>query len=98
MLLGLLLAAQIDGQAALRHASALASLGPHPWGTPRTRAAAEYVAAQFRDAGLADVRLEDFEAHGVRGSNVVGVLRGPAAVREFVVVGAHHDTAPEAPG
>jgi hypothetical protein len=95
-LLPLLLATQIDGQAALRHASALASLGPHPWGSPRSRAAAEYVAAQFRDAGLAEVRLEEFESHGVRGINVVGVLRAPGT--ELVVVGAHHDTAPDAPG
>jgi hypothetical protein len=95
-LLPLLLAAQIDGQAALRHASALASLGPHPWGSPRGRAAAEYVAAQFREAGLSEVRLEEFESHGLRGANVVGVLRGPGS--EFVVVGAHHDSAPDAPG
>ena len=80
-LLAFLLAAQVDGQAALRHASALASLGPHPWGSPRSRAAAEYVAAQFRTAGLADVRLEDFESHGVRGANVVGVLRGRGPLR-----------------
>jgi len=31
--------AAVDGPAALRHASALASLGPHPWGSPRARAA-----------------------------------------------------------
>jgi hypothetical protein len=97
-LLALLLSAHLDGEAALRHASALASLGPHPWGSPRNRAAAEYVAAQFRAAGLAEVRLEEFESHGVRGANVVGVLRGGGSLPEFVVVGAHHDTAPEAPG
>ncbi len=94
----LLLAAAVavDGGAALRHASALASLGPHPWGSPRGRAAASYVAAQLRAAGLSDVRLEDFEVKGVRGANVVGVLggRGPG----LLVVGAHHDTAPDAPG
>ena len=57
----------VDGNAALRHASALASLGPHPWGSPRSRAAAAYVAAQLRGAGLAEVRQEDFEVKGVRG-------------------------------
>lgn len=92
----LLAAAAFDGQAALRHASALAALGPHPWGSPRARVAAEYVAAQFRDAGLEQVRLEPFEAAGLAGANVVGVLPGPGS--EFVVVGAHHDTAPGAPG
>src|SRR5205809_7108631 len=86
----------IDGAAALRHASALASLGPHPWGSPRARAAAAYVAAQLRGAGLSEVRQEDFEVKGVRGVNVVAVLKG--AGPGIVVVGAHHDTAPDAPG
>jgi hypothetical protein len=92
----LLLAAALDGDAALRHASALAALGPHPWGSPRTRAAAEYVAVQFREAGLSEVRLQEFDTQGVAGANVVGVLRarGP----ELLVVAAHHDTAPETPG
>jgi hypothetical protein len=92
----LLLAAAIDGDAALRHAAALAALGPHPWGSPRGRVAAEYVTSQFRDAGLGEVRLHEFAAAGLRGANVVGVLRAPGS--EFVVVGAHHDTAPDAPG
>ena len=95
-LLGLLLAASIDGEAALRHASALAALGPHPWGSSRNQAAAEYVAAQLREAGLDGVELQVFERHGVRGTNVVATLRAPS--EEFVVVGAHHDTAPDAPG
>ena len=95
-LLGLLLVASIDGEAALRHASALAALGPHPWGSPRNQAAAAYVAAQLRAAGLDSVELQAFERHGVRGTNVVATL--PAPGEEFVVVGAHHDTAPETPG
>jgi hypothetical protein len=95
-LLGLVLAASIDGEAALRHASALAALGPHPWGSPRNRAAAEYVAAELREAGLEEVEMQPFERHGIAGTNVVATLRAPG--EEFVVVGAHHDTAPEAPG
>src|SRR5687767_11268961 len=94
--LPLLLAAAIDGDAALRHASALAALGPRVWGSPRSHAAAQYVASQLRAAGVADVRLQEFESHGVRGTNVVGVLRGEQ--KEMVVLGAHHDTAPEASG
>jgi hypothetical protein len=96
MTLALLLAVALDGEAALRHASALAALGPHPWGSSRNRAAAEYVAVQFREAGLSEVRRHEFESEGVAGANVVGVLRarGP----ELIVVGAHHDTAPDAPG
>lgn len=89
-------APEVDGAAALRHARALASLGPHPWGSPRARAAASYVASQLRAAGLSGVRLEEFEVKGVRGVNVMGVLRGSGP--GVVVVGAHHDTAPEAPG
>lgn len=92
----LALAAGIDGDAALRHAAALSSLGPHPWGSPRARVAAEYVAAQFRDAGLDEVRLQAFEQAGRHGTNVLGVLRAPGS--EFVLVGAHHDSAPDAPG
>lgn len=96
LLLPLLLAASFDGQAALRHASALAALGPHPWGSPRNQAAAAYVAAQLREAGLEAVELQPFERNGVPGTNVVGTLR--AAGEEFVVIGAHHDSVPEAPG
>ena len=96
LILSLILAASFDGEAALRHASALAALGPHPWGSPRARVAAEYVASQFRAAGLDEVQLAEFESHGLRGANVVGVLRAPGP--EFVVIGAHHDTAPSALG
>lgn len=85
-----------DGEAALRHAAQLSALGPHPWGSPRNRFAAEYVAAQFREAGLEEVRLQEFESLGIAGANVIGVLR--AAGPETIVVGAHHDTAREAPG
>ncbi len=96
LLMGLLLAASLDGEAALRHASALAALGPHPWGSPRNEAAAQYVAAELRDVGLTAVELQGFERHGIRGTNVVATLRGPGD--EMIVVGAHHDTAPGAPG
>lgn len=89
-------ARSFDGAAALRHASALAALGPHPWGSPRSRAAAAYVAAQLKEAGVPDVQLPEFERAGIRGLNAVGTLPGPGST--FVVVAAHHDTAPEAPG
>lgn len=92
----LLLAANVSGEAALEHAARLAALGPHPWGSPRVSLAARYVESQFRAAGLSDVRLQAFSSHGVPGANVLGVLRGPGS--DFVVVAAHHDTAPDAPG
>jgi hypothetical protein len=94
-LLGLLLAASFDGGAALRHASALAALGPHPWGSPRNQAAAQYVANEMRAAGL-QVELQPFEHAGIAGTNVVATL--PAPGEDFVVIGAHHDTAPDSPG
>jgi len=96
LLLSLVLAASIDGSAALGHASALAALGPHPWGSPRNAAAAQYVAAELREAGLIEIELQGFERHGIRGTNVIATLRAPS--EEMVVVCAHHDTAPEAPG
>ncbi len=91
----LVLAASVDGAAALRHASALSALGARPWGSPRTGAAAAYIASQLRTTG-AEVRLEPFESHGIRGANVIATLKGDSP--EFVVVGAHHDTAPGATG
>lgn len=97
--LSLVLAASlgaIRGEAALGHARALGALGPHPLGSPRAQAAAAYVAATFRAAGLGAVRLQPFESDGLRGQNVIGVLRGPGP--EFVVLAAHHDSAPLAPG
>ena len=96
LLLALALSASIDGQAALGHASALAALGPHPWGSPRNDAAAQYVAAELRGTGLTEVELQGFERHGIRGTNVIATLRGPS--EETLVVCAHHDTAPDAPG
>jgi hypothetical protein len=96
ILLGALLAAAVDGGAALQHAAALAALGPHPWGSTRNEAAAEYVAAQMRASGLPEVELQRFERHGIQGVNVVGTLRAPGD--DFVLIAAHHDTAPGAPG
>jgi hypothetical protein len=95
LLVALLLSASFDGTAALRHASSLAALGPHPWGSTRNAAAAQYVAAEMRAAGL-EVELQPFAHGGTSGANVVGTLRGPGD--DFVVIGTHHDTAPGAPG
>jgi hypothetical protein len=92
----LALAAAVDGQTVLRHAAALTALGPHPYGSPRTRAAAEYVASQLRDVGIGEVQVQDFEATGRQGANVVAALRAPGS--EFVVVATHHDTSPASPG
>jgi hypothetical protein len=95
-LLAAVLAGSIDGNAAYAHASALASLGPHTWGSPRTEAAVLYVADRLRAAGLGEVELQRFESEGVQGTNVIATLRAPGD--EFVLVSAHHDTAPGSPG
>jgi hypothetical protein len=96
MFLPLLLAMTIDGDAALAHASRLAALGPHPWGSSLDNAAAQYVAGRFREVGLQDVRLQAFERGGHAGTNVLGSLPGTGA--ETIVIAAHHDSAPGAPG
>ncbi len=95
-LAALSLVAAVDGQMVLRHTKALTALGPHPFGSPRTRAAAEYVAAQFRDVGLGEVQVVEFQSAGRQGANVIGVLR--ASGPEFLVIATHHDTAPDSPG
>ena len=86
----------IDGEVALRHASQLSALGPHPIGSPRSRFAAEYVAAQFRQAGLQEVRLQEALSKDLRGANVLGVLRSPGP--ELIVIAAHHDSVQDSPG
>jgi hypothetical protein len=65
-------------------------------GSPRSGFAVDYVAAQFRSAGLGEVRVQEFESSGLRGRNAIGVLRAPGP--DFIVVAAHHDSVPEAPG
>jgi Peptidase family M28 len=90
------LAAAVDGQSVLRHASALTALGPHPFGSPRARAAAEYVASQLRDVGVGEVQVQEFEGEGKQGANVIGVLRAPG--NELLVIATHHDTASASPG
>jgi len=95
-LTALLLAGALDAGAALEHASRLAALGPHAFGSPRNELAAEYVAAELRDAGVAELQRQPFSAGGRRGVNVIGVLRGSGP--GFVVLGAHHDSPEGSPG
>jgi hypothetical protein len=95
-LTALLLAGALDAGAALEHASRLAALGPHAFGSPRTELAAEYVAGQLREAGVSELRRQQFSAGGRRGINVIGVLRGSGP--GFVVLGAHHDSPEGSPG
>ena len=52
----------------------------------------------MRAAGLDEVELQRFERHGGIARHERRRRRCAAPGDEFVVVGAHHDTAPEAPG
>jgi hypothetical protein len=96
LLLSLALVAGFDAGAAGEHARRLAALGPHPWGSPRARTAAAYVAAQLRGAGLTRVSVQEFRSKGAAGFNAVGVLPGPDPDAELVVVAAPHDSPPGA--
>lgn len=60
-------------------------------------AAADYVAGEFRKAGLA-VAEETFQAEGEVFRNIVGTHAGSVAPQEQVLVVAHYDTKPGTPG
>jgi Zn-dependent M28 family amino/carboxypeptidase len=62
-----------------------------------TRRAAAYVAAELGRLGY-DVVTHEFEAHGRTQRNLEATLPGVAHAQQIVLVGAHYDTAPDAPG
>ena len=88
-------AAQTDDPG-YRFARSLALAGPRPAGSAAERRAHARVAARFRDAGLR-LGTDTFPVpgHG-RSRNVVGVFDAPADC--LVVVTAHTDSVPPAPG
>lgn len=57
-------------------------------GTDGERLAGDYIAGQFRRAGI-EPEFQEFVVHGGKGRNVVGVVKG--GLDEAVVVGAHYD-------
>ena len=61
------------------------------------RQAADYVEHALRQLGY-DVRAQEFQAHGETHRNLEATLRGSGEPAEIVVVGAHYDTAADAPG
>ncbi|MCA8921140.1 MAG: Zn-dependent exopeptidase M28, partial [Planctomycetes bacterium] len=67
-------------------------------GSPAARASVAFVASAFAEAGLVDVR-EEVHALGAGRElrNVLGRIPGKDAAR-CVVLAAHHDTVPQAPG
>jgi hypothetical protein len=85
----------------------LAALGPREATSPAYRRAARLVADRLERLGY-EVRRQRFpvpagESWGVpvgagQTSNLVARLPAPASARPYVVVGAHLDTVPQAPG
>ena len=58
-------------------------------GSEGERKAGEYIAGRFRLEGL-ETSFQDFEGHGFKGRNVIGVIPG-TELEEAVVIGAHYD-------
>jgi hypothetical protein len=81
-----------------RHVSRIASR-EHNTAHPRQlEEAARYIEAELKRYGHT-VHRQEFEVDGVRVRNLeVRLSRGPGAARETIVVGAHYDSAPGAPG
>ena len=88
--LALLAATAFDASAIAQTSATLNALGPHPFGSPRNRAAAQFVAASLQDAGLAQTTVEDFEFEGTSGTNVVSSL--PGRSDRLLIIATHHDT------
>lgn len=72
----------------------LNALGPHPFGSPRNQAAAQFVAAKLQEAGLSQTVVEEFVSEGAPGSNVVA--RIPGRSDRLLIVATHHDSAKDA--
>jgi len=88
--------APADGQAALRAARRVASVGPRPAASATERQAHAYVRRVFAKAGL-DVTVQRFDVPGKGQSrNVIGLLDGPRKCLKIVM--AHTDTTAPGPG
>lgn len=101
-------APEFDTTAAVRHVEELAGrIGPREATSAAYRQAADYVERQFRLAGL-EVRRQRLsvpagESWGIpvprgRTVNLIATLPGTDATEPHLLVGAHLDTVPQAPG
>lgn len=68
----------------------LNALGPHPFGSPRNQAAAQFVAAKLKEAGIGQTVVEEFVSGGAPGSNVIA--RIPGRTDRLLIVATHHDS------
>jgi hypothetical protein len=92
--LALLAAVTFDAAAIAQTSATLNALGPHPFGSPRNRAAAQFVAAKLQEAGLAQTVVEEFTFEGATGTNVVASLQGKSD--RLLIIATHHDSRKEA--
>ena len=90
ILLTLLAAASFDAAAIAQNSATLSALGPHPFGSPRNQAAAQFVAAKLQEAGLGQTKLEEFVFEGSPGTNVVASL--PGLSDRLLIIATHHDS------
>lgn len=89
-----LVAVAFDALTIAQNSATLNALGPHPFGSPRNQAAAQFVAAKLKDAGLAQTTAEDFEFEGATGTNVIANL--PGRTDRLLIIATHHDSAKDA--
>lgn len=92
--LALLAAVTFDAAAIAQTSATLNALGPHPFGSPRNRAAAQFVAAKLQEAGLAQTVVEEFIFEGSPGTNVVASL--PGRSDRLLIIATHHDSKKDA--
>jgi Peptidase family M28 len=92
--LALLAAATLDAVAIAQTSAALNALGPHPFGSPRNQAAAQFVAAKLKEGGLGQTVVEEFVSDGSPGSNVIA--RIPGRTDRLLIVATHHDSRKDA--
>jgi len=90
ILLALLAAASFDAAAIAQTSATLNALGPHPFGSPRNKAAAQFVAAKLEEAGLTQTTVTEFVAEGSPGTNVVASL--PGRGNRLLIIATHHDS------
>ncbi len=88
--LALLAAVSFDAATLAQTSATLNALGPHPFGSPRNQAAAQFVAAKLKEAGLAQTSVEEFVFDGSPGTNVLASL--PGRSDRLLVIATHHDS------
>lgn len=75
----------------------LVARGPREFGTTADREVAQYIRNQFQSFGIPRVVIQPFKIDGKKGYNVVAVIPGRDESHQ-IILGAHHDSAPGAPG